>query len=39
MPGAVRRLGAYLGLVEDEYFDEAVEETPARDLRAARHDR
>jgi cell division inhibitor SepF len=38
MPGAVRRLGAYLGLVEDEYFDEAVEETPARDLRAARHD-
>lgn len=38
MSGAVRRLGAYLGLVEDEYYDEAVEETPTRDLRAARHD-
>lgn len=38
MPSAVRRLGAYLGLVEDEYYEEAVEQTPVRDLRAVRHD-
>lgn len=38
MASAVRRLGAYLGLVEDEYYEEAVEETPARDVRAIRHD-
>ena len=38
MSSAVRRLGAYLGLVEDEYYEEAVEETPARDVRAVRHD-
>jgi cell division inhibitor SepF len=38
MPGAVRRLGAYLGLVEDGPADEVVAETPARDVRAVRHD-
>lgn len=38
MSSAVRRLGAYLGLVEDEYYEEAVEQTPARDVRAVRHD-
>lgn len=38
MPGAVRRLGAYLGLVEDGPADEVLEETPARDVRAVRHD-
>lgn len=38
MSSAVRRLGAYLGLVEDEYYEEVVEETPARDVRAVRHD-
>lgn len=38
MSSAVRRLGAYLGLVEDEYYEEAPEQTPARDVRAVRHD-
>lgn len=38
MSSAVRRLGAYLGLVEDEFYEEVVEETPARDVRAVRHD-
>lgn len=38
MSSAVRRLGAYLGLVEDEYFEEPVEQQPARDVRAVRHD-
>lgn len=38
MPGAVRRLGAYLGLVEDGPADEVVDETPVRDVRAVRHD-
>lgn len=38
MPGAVRRLGAYLGLVEDGQFEEVVEEAPVRDVRAVRHD-
>ena len=38
MSSAVRRLGAYLGLVEDEYYEEATEQTPARDVRAVRHD-
>ena len=38
MTSAVRRLGAYLGLVEDEFYEDAPEQTPARDLRAVRHD-
>ena len=38
MPGAVRRLGAYLGLVEDGSVDEVVDDTPVRDVRAVRHD-
>lgn len=38
MSSAVRRLGAYLGLVEDEYYEEPVEQPPARDVRAVRHD-
>lgn len=38
MSSAVRRLGAYLGLVEDEYYEETPEQTPARDVRAVRHD-
>jgi cell division inhibitor SepF len=38
MPGAVRRLGAYLGLVEDGTVEEVIEEAPVRDVRAVRHD-
>jgi cell division inhibitor SepF len=38
MPGAVRRLGAYLGLIEDGSVEEAIEEAPVRDVRAVRHD-
>lgn len=38
MSGPMRRLGAYLGLVEEDYAAETVEETPTRDLRAVRHD-
>ena len=38
MAGAVRRFGAYLGLVEDGPLEEVVEETPVRDVRAVRHD-
>ncbi len=38
MSGPMRRLGAYLGLVEDDVTEETFEEAPARDLRAVRHD-
>lgn len=38
MPGAVRRIGAYLGLVEDTAVDEVTDEVPVRDVRAVRHD-
>lgn len=38
MPGAVRRLGAYLGLVEDQGDEPVVDDTPVRDVRAVRHD-
>ena len=38
MSSPMRRLGAYLGLVEDDVTEDAYEETPARDLRAVRHD-
>ncbi len=41
MANAVRRLGAYLGLVEDDYVEDEVVETPVRevrDVRAVRHD-
>ena len=38
MSGPMRRLGAYLGLVEDEYVEEVPVEAPTRDLRAVRHE-
>ena len=41
MANAVRRLGAYLGLVEDDVLEDDVVETPireVRDVRAVRHD-
>ena len=41
MANAVRRLGAYLGLVEDDVLEDEVVETPVRevrDVRAVRHD-
>ena len=38
MASAVRRLGAYLGLVEDGIDDDVIEEAPVRDVRAVRHD-
>lgn len=38
MASAVRRLGAYLGLVEDDHDDDVMEETPVREVRAVRHD-
>lgn len=38
MASAVRRIGAYLGLVEDDQHDDMIEETPVRDIRAVRHD-
>lgn len=38
MPGAVRRIGAYLGLVEDSAVDDVADEVPVRDVRAVRHD-
>ncbi len=38
MASAVRRLGAYLGLVEDGPDDDVMEEVPVREVRAVRHD-
>lgn len=38
MASAVRRLGAYLGLVEDDALDDAIEAPPTREMRAVRHD-
>ena len=38
MPGAVRRLGAYLGLVEDTSAEDVHEDMPVHDVRAIRTD-
>ena len=38
MASAVRRFGAYLGLVEDDQDDEVMAEAPVREVRAVRHD-
>lgn len=38
MAGALRKMGAYLGLVEDADVEEHIEETPVRDVRAVRAD-
>ncbi len=38
MASAVRRLGAYLGLVEDGPEDDVMDEVPVREVRAVRHD-
>ena len=38
MASAVRRIGAYLCLVEDDQHEDMLEETPVRDIRAVRHD-
>lgn len=38
MAGAVRRFGAYLGLVEDGHDDTPIDTTPVRDVPAVRRD-
>ncbi len=38
MASAVRRFGAYLGLVEEDGDDEVMAEAPVREVRAVRHD-
>jgi cell division inhibitor SepF len=38
MPGAMRKMGVYLGLVEDEDWGEAYSDAPAAERSSGRHD-